>query len=186
MSRAQAWRPDTMRRVAFLAAIVVLAGCRLGTRGSVEDQPARADTGRAQGTLTLVTLERRPCYGTCSTYMISIAGDGSVVFDGRANVDSARRVNSHVNPDSVSALVRLVEARNFFALPDRYAYGVPGCEPYYFDASIVITSLSIGGRTKRVEHDQGCSGAPASLTMLENRIDEISQSWRWTTGRPPG
>ena len=174
-----------MRGVAFGAAIVVLAGCQLGSRGRVEDRPASAGTSRPLRTPTLVTLERRPCYGTCPTYMISIDGDGSVVFDGRANVDSARRVVSRVNPDSVPALVRLFEARNFFALPDRYAYGVPGCEPYYFDASIVITSLSIGGRTKRVEHDQGCSGAPASLTMLENRIDEISQSWRWTTGRRP-
>lgn len=185
MMRALAWRGAAARGIALVAASVVIPGCRTVARDPVADQ--RVNTGAIipVASSTLVTLERRPCYGRCPTYRLSIAGDGSVVFDGRANVDSSRRVVSRVSPDSVSTLVRLMEARNFMALPDSYAYGLKGCEPYYTDAPLVITSLVSGGRSKTVEHDQGCSGAPAWLTMLENRIDEIAQSWRWTTGRRP-
>ena len=187
MIGAQALRQHPFRgTIALVAAMIVLAGCRLGPRIRVEDQPLKPDSGRQPGTQTLVTLERRPCYGACPTYSLSIAGNGTVVFEGRANVDSVRRIISRVDPDSVSALVRLFEAEKFFALPFRYVRGGPGCEPYYFDAPVVISSLSIGRQTKNVEHDHGCSGAPASLTMLENRVDQIAMSWRWIRGRPPG
>ena len=185
MSMTQARLPATVRVVASCVAILALVGCQTGMRDPVVDQRTSVGTSRPVAMQTQVTLERRPCYGRCPTYVLSIAGDGSVVFDGRANVDSSRRVTSRVSPDSVASLVRLMEGRKFLTLPDRYAYGVPGCEPYYTDAPLVITSLSSGDRTKRVEHDQGCSGAPASLISMENRIDEIAQSWRWINGRPP-
>ena len=187
MIGTQAWRQHHRRgTIALIAAMIALAGCQAGPRTRGEDQPLTADGGTQSGTQTLVTLERRPCYGVCPTYSISIAGNGTVVFEGRANVDSSRRITSRVHPDSVAALVRLFEAEKFFALPYRYVRGGPGCEPYYFDAPVVISSLSIGRQAKNVEHDHGCSGAPASLTMLENRVDEIAMSWRWITGRPPG
>ena len=185
MSGTQARPPATVRMVACCVAILGLLGCQSGAREPVVDQRASVGTSSPVAMQTRVTLERRPCYGRCPTYVLSISSDGSVVFDGRANVDSSRRVTARVSPDSVASLVRLMEARKFMMLPDRYAYGVPGCEPYYTDAPLVITSLSSGGRTKRVEHDQGCSGAPASLSLIENRIDEIAQSWRWINGRPP-
>ena len=165
--------------------MIVLVGCTSGSRARVEDQSLTADSGRRSGTQTLITIERRPCYGVCPTYSTSIAGDGTVVFVGRANVDSARRITSRVDPDSVAALVRLFESEGFLALPDGFVHGRPGCEPYYFDAPVVIVTLANGRQTKNVEHDHGCSGAPASLTMLENRVDEIAKSWRWITGRPP-
>jgi hypothetical protein len=35
------------------------------------------------------------------------------------------------------------------------------------------------GRDKRVEHDYGCTGAPAKLETLERRIDEVTGVVRW-------
>lgn len=170
-----------------LAAVVILEmGCGAGPRSTLEDHPLSAGIRRQSVVETLVTLERRPCYGACPTYSISIAGNGTVVFEGRANVDSARRITSRVHQDSVSVLVRLFELEQFFAFPSSYVRDGAECEPYYFDAPVVVSSLSIGRRTKSIEHDHGCGGAPPSLAMLENRVDEIAQSWRWITGRPPG
>ncbi len=38
---------------------------------------------------------------------------------------------------------------------------------------VVVTSLTIGGRTKTVRHFEGAPDAPTALTELENRIDAI-------------
>jgi hypothetical protein len=170
--------------VARFSCVFTVAGCGVGTPRAV-GAPATVASDTQPPPSTLVTLERRPCFGTCPVYVVSIAGDGSVVFEGRAHVDSARRITSHIDASSVAAIVRLFDDSEFFTLDDKYIYGEQNCPPYAWDAPIVITSLAKGDRTKRVEHDQGCGGAPGKLTLLENRIDEIAQVWRWTTGQPP-
>jgi hypothetical protein len=178
-------RPRSVRNATGFACIVAVVGCGAGTRGIVVGSPATATTGGLRPQSTRITLERKPCFGTCPVYMVSITEDGSVVFDGRAHVDSARRVTSHNDADRVASLMRLFDDSQFFTLDDKYVYGEQNCHAYASDAPIVITSITIGGRTKRVEHDQGCSGVPAQLTLLENRIDEIARVWRWTSGQPP-
>jgi hypothetical protein len=117
--------------------------------------------------------------------MVSIEGDGSVVFDGIAHVDSARRVTSHIDVARVTALTRLLDESHFFTLDDKYVSGERNCPLYATDAPTVITSIEIGGRTKRVQHDLGCSGPPARLAVLEDRIDELAEVWRWTNGQRP-
>lgn len=176
---------QTMRHAIRFVWVAAVCGCVAGTRGVVGQSPAAVTTGGLQPQAIRITLERKPCFGTCPVYIVSIAGDGSMVFDGRAHVDSVRRVTSRIDPSRVDSLMRLFEDSHFFTLDDKYVYGEQNCRLYAADAPIVITSISIGGRIKRVEHDHGCSGVPAQLTLLENRIDEIARVWRWTTGQPP-
>ena len=42
------------------------------------------------------------------------------------------------------------------------------------------TSLTVNDRSKRIRHDYGCSGAPPELRRLEQRIDEVAGTSRWT------
>jgi hypothetical protein len=44
----------------------------------------------------------------------------------------------------------------------------------------VITSVRLADRSKQIEHDHGCGGAPLALNVLESRIDEALGSERWT------
>jgi hypothetical protein len=44
----------------------------------------------------------------------------------------------------------------------------------------VITSVRLGERHKRIEHDHGCGNAPEALSVLERRIDEVLGTERWT------
>lgn len=162
----------------FGAAFVSQMGCwGLARRG----QATGAAQPRAGASLDSVriTLERPPCLGTCPVYALELTGTGDVVFDGRAHVDSIGRFSGHVSPKRVLALVHAFEEADYFSLADRYSRGQPTCPLYAADAPTVVTSISLGGRTKRVEHDQGCQGVPARLTELELRIDRTAESWRW-------
>jgi hypothetical protein len=182
-------RPFTHRWcVAAVLALAVVA-CRQrsappsdGTAsGSVSDSSA----GGTPPDSVSITLERGPCYGTCPVYSLAISGRGEVRFEGVRFVARQGTVTDTVSGDSVRALVAGFSESNYFGFADRYRYGEPGCEPYHTDAPNVITSITLGARTKRVEHDRGCGGAPAALAVLENRIDEIVRVSRWTTGEPP-
>jgi hypothetical protein len=54
------------------------------------------------------------------------------------------------------------------------------CGRYVTDLPSAISSATVGGRTKRIEHDHGCGSAPGALQVLEQRIDEVLGSGRWT------
>jgi hypothetical protein len=102
-----------------------------------------------------------------------------VVFEGKQNVDSVGRFTGRVSRDKVAALVRLFEQKNYFALADRYAHDVASCRPYISDLPRAITSITLDGRAKRVEHDPGCSQVPAGLAEIEKSIDETAETARW-------
>jgi hypothetical protein len=48
------------------------------------------------------------------------------------------------------------------------------------DLPYAITSITIGGQTKTVNHYYGDDSAPQQLTDLESKIDEIVNSKQWT------
>lgn len=162
---------------ARFAMVIATLGCGTGAAVARSPSPARAGETRSQA--TLITLERKPCFGTCPVYVVTVTGDGVVVFDGRAHVDSIRRVTSRIDTDHVAGLIRLFDESQFFTLDDRYLYGEQNCRQYAADAPIVITSITTGNRAKKVEHDAGCFSVPQRLVDLEQKIDEIVGTARW-------
>ena len=132
---------------------------------------------------TTITLERTACFGGCPVYALTIAADGTVTYEGKQNVQRVGRAMARISPEQVSGLVADFERAGYFALPNRYVYGAPSCPLYAADSPSAITSIKLGQRTKRIEHDYGCHGAPAKLRELERRIDHVVQSGQWT-GHP--
>lgn len=147
-----------------------------------------SQTARAPAELSRVpvriTLERRPCYGTCPVYTVRVDQSGAVAFDGSRFVSRSGPVNGAVSADSVSALAAAFANGGFFELADRYVAGTPACQRYAADAPIVVTTITLGARTKRVEHDHGCTGVPPQLTALEDRVDSIAGTRRWIVAAP--
>lgn len=162
-------------RLALIVSVLALAGC--GTSPAVADSSAVATS--AAPAYSRVSLERRPCYGTCPVYRVSVAGDGVVVFEGLQHVDSIGRFTGRIDDDRAAALSRLFQELDFFTLADKYAYGEPNCPTYATDAPTVVTAVTVGGRSKTVEHDLGCANVPQRLVDLERRIDEIVGTSRW-------
>jgi hypothetical protein len=126
-----------------------------------------------------IVLERRPCFGACPVYTVTMERSGAVRFEGRRFVSDTGVLVGAVPPGRADSLFREIEAAGFFGFSDRYAMGDPGCGPYATDLPGAVIEVRSEGRTKRVEHDRGCAGAPAALATIENRIDTVSGVRRW-------
>jgi hypothetical protein len=105
-------------------------------------------------------------------YRLELDGSGKVGWEGRNFVrDSGLRADT-ISPDSVRALATEMERAGYFTFDDRYP-------PDATDHATVTTSLTIDGRTKRIEHNLGSQSAPAGLETMYARIDAIARSAQW-------
>ena len=120
-----------------------------------------------------ITLERTACYGTCPVYKLTITGDGTVVYDGRDFVEVKGEQTSSISPAQVRDLVDAFEQANFLSLHDY-------TEQKVTDNPSAITSITIKGQTKTVNHYYGDNSAPPELTELESKIDAVVNSKQWT------
>ena len=80
----------------------------------------------------------------------------------------------------MDSLAGELEAGGYFGFADDYVLDAPACGQYATDSPTVTTSLTMNGRSKRIRHDYGCSAAPSELRRLEQRIDEVAGTSRWT------
>lgn len=154
-----------MRRTTeVIAAGLALAIGGMGCSGNGGDaEPRRTVT---------ITMERNACFGRCPVYRLDLDGSGKVVYEGRGFVKEHGRREATVPVEDVQALVKEIESAGYFTLRDNYP-------PDATDHAIVVTSVSINGTTKRVEHDLGSRSAPAALEELYRRIDEVAGSKQW-------
>lgn len=85
--------------------------------------------------------------------------------------------------DAMRGLVDEFIQAGFFSMRDRYEgldLGDGRMQVIDHNVAAAVT-LSMGGKTKSV---YDFYGAPAALTLLERRVDEVSESVRYT-GRDP-
>ncbi|MFC1894066.1 DUF6438 domain-containing protein [Chloroflexota bacterium] len=121
----------------------------------------------------VITLERTPCYGFCPVYKLTIGGDGTVVYEGKDFVSIRNREETTISRDEIDQLVKEFKRIDYFSLNDEYT------ERTITDAPSVITSITLDGKTKTIEHYHGDFSAPEELTELEDKIDEIVNSEKW-------
>lgn len=169
-------------RSVVLTAAVAIAGhaCTPAQNGGVENgDPSSAVVSSD----SRVTMERLPCYGTCPVYRVDVAADGAVTFTGERYVDSIGTRSHRIEPGEAAALMHDLVAGGFFDLADDYTQDAKACGMYHTDAPRVNLTVRVDGRSKTVEHDYGCGGAPASLRSLQERVDSVAGVSRWVGSR---
>lgn len=125
-----------------------------------------------------IRLVRSACFGWCPAYVVEIAGDGSVTYEGFSSVAVSGRFEDRIAPAEVAALVGMFERANFFSLKDEYAAEITD-SPFY------SISLTIDGRTKTVTDYVGkMVGMPAAVTELEDAIDRAAGTAKFAKGTP--
>jgi len=161
--------------IAPLGAVLLIA-CGPAQNGGVDtaNPPAAVVSSDSR-----VTMERGPCYGACPVYSVAIAADGTVTFDGERHVEATGTSTQRIEPAAAAELLRSLDADGFFELADRYVYKEAACGLYHTDAPVVTLTLVLDGRTKTVQHDQGCRDAPESLGRMQSRIDSVAGVSRW-------
>jgi hypothetical protein len=113
-------------------------------------------------------------------YEVSVTPDGVVKYEGRGQVLRRGTETAMIPQARVDALIGELEAAGYFKFASRYRPSERVCGRYVPDAPTVITTVALGGKTKRIEHDHGCGGSPMALKVLESRIDEVLGTGRWT------
>lgn len=164
-----------MIRASVAGLLAALAACAPRSPAVSADT---AQTVTAPG--PAITLERTPCFGSCPVYTVSVSSSGVVTYEGRANVRRIGVDTVQVPVKQVEALLIELERAGYFTFADRYALSEPTCRRYSTDSPTAISSATFRGRSKRIVHDYGCGGVPGALAVLENRIDEVLGSSRWT------
>ena len=121
----------------------------------------------------VITLERTPCFGTCPVYSLTIHGDGTVVYEGKDFVEVKGTAETTMSQGKVDKLLSEFDKADYFSLKDGYT------ERTITDAPTVITSITIDGKSKTIEHYRGDLSAPDKLSELEDKIDTIVESQQW-------
>jgi hypothetical protein len=130
---------------------------------------------------TVITLERTVCYGMCPSYKITIEANGAVTFEGRQFVKTAGISKSNISKATLRELLAAFNKVGYFNLRDRYVEPEDGCKQWATDHPSAITSITLNGKSKSVNHYYGCRGVAAldELTKLERTIDEAVNSAAW-------
>ncbi|HZE77991.1 MAG TPA: DUF6438 domain-containing protein [Nitrososphaeraceae archaeon] len=119
-----------------------------------------------------ITLERNACFGICPIYSLKVFGNGTVVYNGERFVNITGQKISTIPHQKVRELLEEFYKINYFGLNDTYNKIVKTDQP------TVNTSINITGVYKSVFDNYG-SIAPQGLRLLENKIDEITNSSKW-------
>ncbi len=130
---------------------------------------------------TQITLERTICFGRCPNYRVTIGGDGTVTYEGWRFVKVGGTHGKKIPAGKVQELVRAFTDIDYFNLKDVYDFEInaDGSMTTATDMPMVITSLTLNGRSKRVEDS---FGAPQKLRDLERKIDLIAGTSMWVSG----
>ncbi|MBV9989651.1 MAG: hypothetical protein JOZ72_00025 [Alphaproteobacteria bacterium] len=120
-----------------------------------------------------ITLERDVCLGSCPSYTVEIAGDGSVVYQGRACVAQAGERHAQIPVADVKDLVAKFRDVDVFTLRGEYRAQVT-------DHPTFTTTIAFDGRKKSVvDHVGASAGMPHKVTALEDAIDAAAGTGRW-------
>lgn len=123
-----------------------------------------------------MSLERTGCFGACPSYSIEVHGDGTVFYNGNGYVAVLGHHSGQVSEQAVLSMLDAFRAADFFSLRNSYREGVT-------DNPTFTTSIQFDDHSKKVIDYVGREvGMPAAVTRLEDTIDRVADSERWTKG----
>lgn len=122
-----------------------------------------------------IKLGRRLSAYPNPAYTVTIRGDGTVRYDGTANVAVTGTHIGHISSSAVKALLGYLSALDFMNLRDSYISSE--------DAPVNELSLSFDGTIKTIIERVGrLVGMPAAITPIEAQIDRLAGIEKWTEG----
>jgi hypothetical protein len=182
-------------RMFFLlgAFLVILVGIGLAVVLIADSRRLSAQSGRVISSFDQLALERTECFGMCPAYRLTVSGSGDVRYEGLNFVETKGQVDDRLSGQQVNDLIAAINECNFFALRESYQGEIDGCPEVCSDMPSAIISVTVEGKTKRIQHYLGCTERsrdhsviphPLKLYNLENRVDEIVGTKRWIKGTP--
>ena len=109
--------------------------------------------------VSVISLERTACFGTCPVYKIEIFNNGNAIYNGKRFVEKKGMFNFKLSKKEIKNIFKMADKINFINLKNEY----------YKPISDLPTSY-IKIKSKKIKN---YSGAPKKLYDLENYIDSI-------------
>lgn len=120
-----------------------------------------------------ISLQRTMCYGTCPDYTVTIAGDGTVTWDGGRFVKVHGPATAHIALEKVRALFERFRKAEYFWLLDKYTAHIT-------DFPAQNTTIAFDDHMKSVNDYAGqMIGMPEVVSELERAIDETANTAQW-------
>src|SRR5215469_11048832 len=94
-----------------LALLCVTAG-----GASAQTHYSHGKLAKAAAESPVFTLERTQCKGQCAEYKLAFYTDGTVTYDGKANVSKAGHWHATISRETVSRIVADFQRIDFFSL----------------------------------------------------------------------
>jgi len=116
--------------------------------------------------------------GISPDYNLIIKGDGKVEYYGNNNVKIKGEKKAKIKPEKIKLLLSFFKNIDFFSYNDIYPIDNSEKIPYN------IITLSISDEKdnvikKSITHFKGDKKVPRDLIELENKIDEMAESYKW-------
>jgi TATA-box binding protein (TBP) (component of TFIID and TFIIIB) len=121
----------------------------------------------------VITLHRSSCLGRCPVYNLTIYGNGSVIYDGKDNVNVTGVQRTNISEEAIQDLLVEFKKISYFSLNETEI-----ASHVVVDVPTATTSLRVNGVTQTILHYE--TTEPAGLTDLEDMIDEVVNSQQWT------
>jgi Domain of unknown function (DUF6438)/Ankyrin repeats (3 copies)/Ankyrin repeat len=107
-------------------------------------------------------------------YVLEVRGDGTVIYQGGADAAVGGRHEAQIPQEAVRELFEAFRAADYFSTLDEYQITA-----WHF--GIYRTSIAFDGHRKSVLNHLGIgAGIPTSVAELENTIDRLTGSRKWT------
>lgn len=121
-----------------------------------------------------IELERGACYGTCPMYEVKLLENGDVTFIGKDFVTKMGEQKGKISPNAFAKLADELKSDGVFHVSAGDGKHVKTDHP-----TVKIT-ISLKGQTRTIIHNLGDGNADPKLTQMENKIDKIAETSKWT------
>jgi ankyrin repeat protein len=122
-----------------------------------------------------ISLQRSGCFGSCPSYTVEISADG-IAFEGKGSVVASGKPVATSDPGAARKLAKRFVDADFYSLDSQYIASIT-------DNPVYRLTLTIDGHAKQVVDYVGyMAGMPAIVTDLEDEVDALANTSRWTNG----
>ncbi len=111
-------------------------------------------------------------------YSITIQGDGKVVYEGFENVDVKGTVEDRIKEEKILDLFNELKNSDFFSIQDNFNVDKTINQPVV-NVSFIYRDKNGIIKKKEILHYLHDPEVPMELKKIENKIDKITDSYRW-------
>lgn len=124
-----------------------------------------------------IVIEKESHNNIDPSYSLIIRNDGTVEFNGKANVKKEEKHILKISQDLITELVDKFNMIYFFSLKDKYLSTThPGSEE-----TKTVISTRVGDKFKKIEYSKN-GKAPHSLDSLVSQIEKITKTDQFIVG----